>query len=68
VRIDVTLCCPQCQHQWLAAIIDPMAWWAEGTSPQIVAKQCYCPQCSHQPPMVVVVWVDEPRQAELFTC
>lgn len=61
--LEVWLRCPSCGHRWHAASIDDTKYYAEHTSPEIVARQCYCVKCQQKPPMIVV---HTEAQLELF--
>lgn len=54
IVIRVYLKCPHCDYQGLAALIRPDTWWGAATSPEAVAKMCYCPKCWAAPPMELV--------------
>lgn len=49
----VYLVCPSCSRTWLAALIDPFAWWGKGVSLESIAGRCYC-RCGQNPPMRVM--------------
>lgn len=57
LRVDLR--CPACGYVWHAASIRPDSWWGKKgpgntSSPEQVAKQCYCPMCECRPPIQVV--------------
>lgn len=55
VMVHVHLQCPGCSDEWHAATIDTESWWGKGVKPEVVARQCYCRQCHHKPPMAVIL-------------
>lgn len=50
----VTVECPSCAYRFVAGHIVDGAWWAEGLTPEKVARHPYCERCGHKPPMRVV--------------
>jgi hypothetical protein len=60
---EIDLKCPACGKTWHAATIDPSSWWGGGVTGHVIATQCYCIACGHQPPMLTV---EAETQGELF--
>ena len=48
--MSIYLQCPASGYRFLAAILEPR----DHSSPEMIAKQCYCRRCHHNPPMDLV--------------